>query len=348
MNIISMPLLSCFRSLKLILGIIAFCGNFTGLRAGEATVSPCCDKSYKNKILKIAENFQGIPYKGGTLDVSVNEGLVARTDSFDCTTFVETVLALYLASCADNHDVCISSKETIVQDSRVQYSSVQDTSHDEDIRCDISKIISSRDYENNDSFRKFCDALQIVRYRDGIIDGYPSRLHYFSDWISDNEKKGIVKEVTSLTSGCEYRTFDLDFMTTHYSSYPVLKSDTSMISEIRNIEKEWKSFRMNYIPKSRLSDNKANSDTDSTGIRRGLVVDNGDIIALTTRIDGLDIVHVGFAKWIDGRLHLVHASSQKGEVIVDDVSLYDYLKNKKNHTGIRVVEICEPKCYVAE
>ena len=340
MNIFSVSLLSCCRLSKLILGIIVFCGNCICVSAGEVTVSSCCNKSYKSKMLKIAENFQGIPYKGGTLDVSVNESLVVRTDSFDCTTFVETVLALYLVSCSDNlcSDLCISTNDI----------STEDTNSEDTGYC-ISKIINSRDSnENNGKFQKFCDALQIVRYRDGIIDGYPSRLHYFSDWILDNEKKGIVREVTSLTSGCEYRTFNLNFMTTHSSSYPILKLDTSMVSEIRDIEKRWKSFRMNYIPKNRLSDNKANTDSVSVCIRRGLVVDDGDIIALTTRIDGLDIVHVGFAKWIDGRLHLVHASSQKGKVIVDDVPLYDYLKNKKNHTGIRVVEICEPQCYVGE
>ena len=66
-----------------------------------------------------------------------------------------------------------------------------------------------RDYEG---FKK---ALTQIRYRDGILNGYTSRLHYFSDWILNNEQMGFVKECTSETACSQPKELWLDFMTTH-------------------------------------------------------------------------------------------------------------------------------------
>ena len=54
------------------------------------------------RLLFFAGSMKGIPYQGGTLDRDSNEKLVVRTDSLDCTTYVENVLALYLASAKQN------------------------------------------------------------------------------------------------------------------------------------------------------------------------------------------------------------------------------------------------------
>jgi len=42
---------------------------------------------------------------------------------------------------------------------------------------------------NNEAFYRY---LEKLRYRDGNMDGYASRLHYFSDWLLNNHKKGIL------------------------------------------------------------------------------------------------------------------------------------------------------------
>ncbi len=42
------------------------------------------------------------------------------------------------------------------------------------------------------SFGTFQRLLRKIRYRQGRLQGYPSRLHYFADWIQDNQKKGIL------------------------------------------------------------------------------------------------------------------------------------------------------------
>lgn len=46
------------------------------------------------------------------------------------------------------------------------------------------------------TFDAYAALLERSRYRNGILDGYSSRLHYFSDWLADNEKKGIIKDVS--------------------------------------------------------------------------------------------------------------------------------------------------------
>ena len=237
-------------------------------------------KSDADRIMFFARSMIGIPYCGGTLDVNENESLVVRTDSVDCTTYVETVLAMYLAS-------------------KIEYGGYND-------------------------FKK---ALTKIRYRDGVIKGYSSRLHYFSDWVADNEKKGILYEVTSRSNHSQ-RHFSINYMTKHSGLYRRLKEDSLSVNEMLCVEEKWKNYDMSYIPKELLKEHHNNID-----------ICNGDILALTTNIDGLDVLHLGFAVWVDGNIHLLHASSLYGRVVLDPMSLYEYLKDRKKHTGIRVIRV---------
>lgn len=232
------------------------------------------------RIMYFAKSLIGTPYKGGTLDAGMNESLIVRTDSLDCTTYVETVLALYLSSLKDNI-----------------------------------------------GHGGFKDALQLIRYRNGVINGYTSRLHYFSDWVADNSEKGILREVTC-NGRCETMHLSLNYMTTHSGLYRQLRLDTSLVSGMKLVERYWKDYDMPYIPKKYLRSGISEHD-----------IMNGDVIALTTNIEGLDVLHLGFAIWIDGELHLLHASSLHEKVIIDSLSLYDYLKDRKKHIGIRVIRV---------
>ena len=235
------------------------------------------------RTLHFAKQMLGIPYVGGTLDGNEEERLVVCTDALDCTTFVETVLALSIADRRGERD-----------------------------------------------FNGFKKALTQIRYRDGILSGYASRLHYFSDWIRNNEQMGFVKECTSEAICCKQKELYLDFMTTHVDSYLPMKKNPELVKEMAVYEKNWLGAVISYIPKGKLS---LSSDE--------LKIKNGDILAITTDIKGLDVVHVGFAFWKDGQLHLLHASSSAKKVIEDPQSLYEYSKNKKAHTGIRVVRFLD-------
>lgn len=236
-------------------------------------------KSDADRIMFFARSMIGIPYCGGTLDVNENESLVVRTDSVDCTTYVETVLAMFLAS----------------------------------------KI----EHGGYDDFKK---ALTKIRYRDGVIKGYSSRLHYFSDWVADNEKKGILYDVTSRSNHSQ-RQFSINYMTKHPLLYRHLNGDSLSVSEMLRIEEKWRNYDMPYIPKDYL---KTYNNID---------ISNGDILALTTNIDGLDVLHLGFAIWVDGNIHLLHASSLYGRVVIDRMSLYEYMKDREKHTGVRVIRV---------
>ena len=68
---------------------------------------------------------------------------------------------------------------------------------------------------------------------------------------------------------------------------------------------------------------------------------DGDIIAITTNVEGLDVSHMGVVKMIDGVPHLLHASMTQGEVIIDKDTLYDMLAGWRSATGIRVIRLIE-------
>ena len=55
--------------------------------------------------------------------------------------------------------------------------------------------------EDNPKFNDLYDRIEYTRYRDGVIDGYESRLHYTSDWILDNIEKGVVEDITEDLNG---------------------------------------------------------------------------------------------------------------------------------------------------
>ena len=177
-----------------------------------------------------------------------------------------------------------------------------------------------RDYEG---FKK---ALTQIRYRDGILNGYTSRLHYFSDWIRNNEQMGFVKECTSETACSQPKELWLDFMTTHVDSYLPMKKNPELVKEMASHEKNWQGTVVSYIPKEKL-----NLSPEELKIK------DGDVLALVTNIKGLDVVHVGFAFWKDNQLHLLHASSSAKKVIEDPKTQYESSKNTKAHIGLRAI-----------
>ena len=175
-------------------------------------------------------------------------------------------------------------------------------------------------------FEGFKKALTDIRYRDGILNGYTSRLHYFSDWIRNNEQMGFVKECTSETACSQPKELWLDFMTTHVDSYLPMKKNPELVKVMATHEKNWQGTIVSYIPKEKL-------DLPSDELK----IKDGDVLALVTNIKGLDIVHVGFAFWKEGKLHLLHASSSAKKVIEDPKTQYESSKNTKAHIGVRAI-----------
>ncbi len=179
------------------------------------------------------------------------------------------------------------------------------------------------------SFSDYEAELLKIRYRNGVINKYPSRLHYFTDWIYNNEKKGIVNDVTELVGGKPLK-LHLNFMSSHPESYPRLKEHPEFIKEIRKQEAEISRRNYYYIPKERVGfiENQ---------------IENGDIIAFTTNIRGLDVSHVGIAvRMEDNRIHVLHAPHTGSSVQITEEPLSSYINKIKKDTGIIVLKPVDP------
>lgn len=184
--------------------------------------------------------------------------------------------------------------------------------------------LSTIDNSNGANFEDFLQQLQKIRYRSGELQGYASRLHYFSEWLFDNEQKGIIKNITKDIGGVPY-TKKIDFMSTHRNAYKQLK-DEELYVQIQEIEDEINTRQMYYIPKGEVA-------------KIAKKLKDGDLIAITTSIKGLDIVHTGFVKYKDGIPHLMHASSDNKRVEVSRLPLHQYLQENKSQSGIMVARI---------
>jgi len=182
----------------------------------------------------------------------------------------------------------------------------------------IARTIKSGDTE----FENYEKVLQGLRYRNGIIDGYPSRIHYFSDWIFENAQLGYVKRVSEEISHVPY-PLETDFMSTHPDSYPQLKDNAPFVQRLKASEEEISSRKMYFIPKEEIGKYESQ-------------LHDGDIVGLTTSVKGLDITHVGIIVHVNGRVHLMHASSKEMKVVVSEQTLFDYLAGRDSVTGIMV------------
>ncbi|MBE2255973.1 MAG: DUF1460 domain-containing protein [Ignavibacteria bacterium] len=177
-----------------------------------------------------------------------------------------------------------------------------------------------------DSYKK---ELTRIRYRNGVIDGYPSRLHYFTDWIYDNQQKGIVKDITEEIGGIPYDK-KIDFMTTHIDSYPQLKNNSENVRQMEVFENLMNARQLYYIPK-----NQVDKYYDK--------LQSGDIIATTTDIGGLDVTHTGLIyKDENGKTKFMHANVKTKEVMITKEELKEYLMGNKKQTGIIVARPIEP------
>lgn len=173
------------------------------------------------------------------------------------------------------------------------------------------------------SWQTYLEKLQQIRYRDGKIEDYTSRLHYTSDWIYENEKKGLIADITKEIGGVPL-AMDVSFVSTHPESYMQLQSHPEYIAVMAKKEKEINSRQYYYIPKEEIDKQEAQIRT-------------GDIVCFVTSIKGLDISHVGIVHKEGDKMTFIHASSGKKRVIINEESLQDYVLRIKKSKGIMVL-----------
>lgn len=179
------------------------------------------------------------------------------------------------------------------------------------------------------SWRDYAYNLEDLRYRNGKMGDYSSRLHYISEWIVNNRSRGNLVEVTSEIPTSDYLIKTINFMTTHKDSYTSLKDNDEMVRKIRNFEMGYRHHRMPYVKKQWLS-------------RKGVkdAFKSGDFVGLVTKVEGLDISHLGIIyKDENGENYLLDASMSGGKVQIEKENLFDMLRHSKNNLGLRVFRI---------
>jgi hypothetical protein len=168
-----------------------------------------------------------------------------------------------------------------------------------------------------------------TRYRAGRLAGYASRLHYTSDWFADNARKRVVRLVTGELPGATRLDKRVNFMSRHPAAYPPLAADPALVRAIARVEDRLGGRPMVYVPRDRV-------------VEAQPFLTTGDIVGITTSIDGLDCAHTGLCYRDErGRVRLLHASTTAREVTLDD-ELAAYLARVPTHTGIIVARPLEP------
>ena len=187
------------------------------------------------------------------------------------------------------------------------------------------------DQQDVRTFSQFCKNLTTLRFRQGKMTDYTSRLHYFTWWAEDNERLGIVRDIAPKTEPwgafTAVQTINVNYMSAHPTLYKQLKNHPQFVAPIRQYEQASNGKKFRYIPKKNLA---WKQDTALGAVK------DGDIVAMLTDSDGLDTRHIGIAFWQDGRLHLLHASSLYKKVLLSPETFYEYEMKQDKHTGIRV------------
>lgn len=237
-------------------------------------------------IARLGRTFVGTTYTPGTLEAPGPEHLVINLREFDCVTFVENMLAMTRF-----------------------------------IRHDGIALLGDRARAE----ARYAGYLEDLRYRGGHLDRYPSRLHYFSEWLSDNAARGHLRLLTRELGGVE-DSEPLSFMSAHPAAYRQM-AEPGIAGAIRAMEQRLNgSLPRWYIPEDRIAAMEQQ-------------IQDGDVIAATSTLPGLDVAHTGIALWQDGRLHLLHAPLVGKVVEISVLPLAERIIENRTQDGIMVARV---------
>lgn len=187
----------------------------------------------------------------------------------------------------------------------------------------IARGVAVQDYD----YQNFVNRIEEQRYLNGKINGYCSRLHYFSEWINDNQKRQTVENITAELGGVPMHK-TLNFMSQHRSSYPQMVKDETTYQCIVSQEADLAKTTVNYIPTNQIKSVYSQ-------------LKPGDIVAVATDVKGLDVTHTGLVyRNADGNIGLIHASPA-GEVRVA-YDLQRYIRRVESAIGIVVARAKTP------
>jgi len=234
--------------------------------------------------VRVGELAAGTPYQPGTLDAYLRAGGSPRRTE-------PLVLPLTRFDCVTLVESCLA----------------------------VARLAGS---EGAPTWERFGRQIERMRYRGGRRRGYPSRLHYFSEWIADGERRGLVQD-----RGAELGAVDdarpLRFMTDHRQSYPAL-ADDRVFADIGAVERRLDGHARRVIPTKRIP----------TVVDR---IETGDVLAFATEIPGLEVTHAALAyRDPGGVLRVLHAPLSGGVVEITHTTLPEYVAAIRHATGILV------------
>ena len=184
-----------------------------------------------------------------------------------------------------------------------------------------SLAIAQTGQENYTTYKSH---LQQLRYWGGHVDGYGSRIHYFTGWLLQAEKREMLDDLTETMGGIPYRK-RIGYISARPGKFPKVKQAANL-RDLQAAEKRINAHAWFYIPQNRIA-------------KMEHLIREGDIISLTSAKADLDIAHQGFAVKINGRIHLMHASSLSHRVIISKQPLPAYVIGQKGQTGIMVARL---------
>ena len=172
------------------------------------------------------------------------------------------------------------------------------------------------------TWKGFGQEIERMRYRGGRRTGYTSRLHYFSEWMTDGEKRGLLNNLGKDLGGTA-DSRPLRFMTEHREEYPALVNER-VFEDIEEIEQRISRTPRQVVPVERIPQAAARIET-------------GDVLGFATRISGLDVTHTAFAyRDRDAALRVLHAPLSGGVVEITRATLPEYVAAIRRSTGILV------------
>lgn len=182
----------------------------------------------------------------------------------------------------------------------------------------IARIARS---DREPTWAAYAAEMERMRYRGGERAGYASRLHYFSDWLADNERRGLVRQLGEELGGINDER-PLRFMSRNPDAYPALAHE-EVLAEIQAMERSLDARPRYLVPTARIPEVEEQ-------------LESGDILAFATAIEGIDVTHAAFAYDDDGVMRILHAPLSGGVVEITSTTVQEYVQAIRQSTGILV------------
>jgi hypothetical protein len=221
------------------------------------------------------------------------------------------------------------------------YDSEQETEVPERLRVELSRFecvtfiesslaVARCGFQGEPTAACFEREIVATRYRGGSLGDYASRLHYFDDWIDDNERRSRLENLTAELGGQPVRKpyFHISARVlpgSHLSSEAL----ALLTREVAATESRLSLASHLVIPREK-----------APPVLDGL--EDGDIVAFVREREGLLIHHAGIVYRVRGKARLLHASSYHQRVVLTTEDIASYLLRRKDRRGVLVARPLSP------